>query len=187
MRNLLIAIGLLALTGLTGCDWWSKPAPPVAVTCHCAPPLRGSVAPPAAASARAERTRTYRRHAYHSHRYHRHGHRWHKRYAEGSMDIYNYSSHSRSYGESHYGGYAYGYGHGYGYSYRGRRHGHHHGDRRHERGFRGATQVWADGYGRRHLYDRSAVRHYVYQARVRRAQGPERLDPWHGYNDDWDW
>ena len=186
MRKLLIAIGLLALTGLTGCDWFDKPAP-VAVTCHCAPPLRGTVAPPPpAASAHVERTRTYRRYAYRGHRYSRHrryGYRWHKRYAEGSLDIYNYSSHSRS-----YGGYAYGYGYDYGH-----RHGHRHHERGfrghggHERGFRASTRVWADGYDRRHIYDRSAVRHYVYQARVRRAQEPDRLDPWRGYNDDWDW
>jgi len=182
MRKVLIAIGLLACTGLAGCDEWdrltgtTKAAP---VACNCAAPIRGArdveiertvrLAPPRQRSARHHATRRY---AY------GHAHSWHESYAERSVDIYGYSSHSQS-----YGAHGSAYGERYGYS-----EGHGHGGACCERG--GATEessgVWADGYGRRHRTDQSAVSHYSYEAHQRALETPERLDPWHGYNDDWD-
>jgi len=185
MRKVLIAIGLLACTGLAGCDVWDKltstpkPAP---VTCNCAPPIRGArdveiertvrLAPP---HQRTARHHSYRRYAY------GHAHSWHESYAERSVDIYGYSSQSQS--SSAHG---YGTSEGYGYS---ESHGHV-GDccgQDEHRGYAEASSgVWADGYGRRHRYDQSAVSHYSYEAQERAKETPERLDPWHGYNDDWD-
>lgn len=165
MRRVLLAIGLLAATGLAGCDrWdalWNKPAPqPVAVTCQCAPPIRGTVAPASAAAAESHAS-VHRRAA--------HGYRYGHRYAGRSEDIYNYSSPSRG----SYGG-ASGYGEE-GYGYRSRQEGT--GER---------ARAWEDGYGRRHLYDAGEASYYEEQSHARVAQTPERLDPWHGYDDDWD-
>ena len=166
MRKLLIAIGLLAAAGLTGCNNNdSQPAPPkpASTSCNCTIPVQPAAAAPAARQQHVATTR----HRWH----HRHmagyayGHRWHKRYAERAVDIYNYSS--ASHGTDTY---------------------HHdfHGADHAEGQYGDTTRVWADGYGRRHIYDESAVAHYVYQARERVAQSRTRFDPWHGYDDDWD-
>lgn len=205
MRKLAIAMGLLGCLGLTGC-WWQSPPPPspLTVTCHCAAPIRGSVATAAAAPVRQARPRHHYAHYAHSsrgHRYYVRGSRrydWHKREAERSVDSYGYSSHSRryssrsdgtdSYGTGHYGS---GYATGRAYRYGAEGHGGgaccESGSSAQESRFSQSTRVWADGYGRRHIYDQSAARHYAYQARQRIAQTPERLAPWHGYDDDWDW
>lgn len=187
MRKISLLLALGACIALTGCDWWhSKPAQPVTVNCNCRPPIRGALTAPPPVQHTARRTvyrRSYRRHraahyAYAYHRHYAHGSRrylWHKRNAEASMDIYGYSSSSHV-SSSH--GYGRAYGHGYGESCCGEG-----GLRAH---YGATTRVWADGYGRRHIYDESAVKHYVYQAHQRRAQESERLDPWHGYNDDWE-
>ena len=149
MRKLPLLIVVLACLSLTGCDWWdhlwgtTPPKPPV-VVCRCAPALRGSVAPAPKPVARRAR---------HRHRHHAR-YAWHKRDAERSVDIYDYSSRSRAHRERP----------------------------EHARN----AHIWADGYGRRHLYDDSAVAHYTYEAHQRHAQQAQRLDPWHGYNDDWD-
>lgn len=45
------------------------------------------------------------------------------------------------------------------------------------------THVWIDGYGRRHVYDDSAVAHYAYQNYQLAAHTPERLAPWTGYHE----
>lgn len=177
MQKALFTAGLLALTGLSGCGVWDriveppKPAPtPSVATCPCAPALRGVEAAP------VEAPRAARRESHHAGRhyaaYTAHGYRWQRRYAESSVDIYDYSSAS-----SHYGAHHYGY-----------REDVPHGVRGGEEGgqFGGSTRVWADGYGRRHIYDQSAVAHYSYQAQTRDEQRATRQDPWHGYNDDWD-
>lgn len=183
MRKIPLLLGLLACTALTGCDWWHK-APPQHVTCHCTAPAPMAAAPVDVAPARTAmrgsdytRERRVRRHHYrhYAHRHHYDGYRWHKRQAERSVDIYGYSSASRSYGGGSAHGYAYGYGSGHGGDCCGG----------HARGRSGTTRVWADGYGRRHIYDESAVRHYAWQAHVRRKGEGARLDPWHGYDDDW--
>lgn len=156
MRKALVAIGLLAATGLTGCDWWNKPAPqPVAVTCQCAPPIRGTLAP---AAVQRETGRA-------SHRYAAHRDRRYERYAESSADIYGYSSESHSYGEGYGGGGTYGES---------------------EERFRDSARVWEDGYGRRHLYDAGEAGYYADQSHRRFAETQARLDPWHGYDDDWE-
>lgn len=182
MRKVLIAIGLLACASLTGCDVWDRltatqtPAP---VACNCTAPIRGArdveiertvrLAPPRQHSASRQ---SYRRYSHGS------SHAWHKSYAERSVDIYGYSSQSQSYGAhgSVYGeSYGYSEGHGHGGDCCG------HGEYAEE-----SSGVWADGYGRRHRTDQSAVSHYSWMARQRAKETPERLDPWHGYNDDWD-
>lgn len=161
MRKLALLIGLLAITGLTGCDWFSKPKPqPVVVTCKCAAPaMRGSIEPPAVAAPARREAHRYSRYHHDRHRYAHNGSRydWHKRDAERSVDRYDYSSHSHRYGEEGEGRAA------------------------------GTTRIWTDGYGRRHVYDVSAERHYAYQTHIARAQEAERLSPWHGYDDDWDY
>lgn len=178
MRTVLIAIGLLACAAaLTGCDEWDRltaPPKPQAVTCNCAPPMRG------ARDVEIERTVRLappRQHdaSRHSDRGYSHGssHAWHRSYAERSVDIYGYASRSQSYGA---------HGRGDGEAYGGECCG---GDA-HAAAAAQSSGVWADGYGRRHRYDRSAVRHYRWMARQRAKESPERLDPWHGYNDDWD-
>ncbi len=185
MRTLPLLLALAATTALTGCDLWHKPPPPkpVTVTCNCNPPIRGSRDVEIERTVRetpAPRRAHYRGHGYRhyasGHRYYRgHRYQWHQREAERAVEIYNYSSSSHSYGSGH-SGYGYGYG-GHGSACCG--------DDRLRAGE--STRVWADGYGRRHIYDQSAVRHYSYQAHVARAQEADRLDPWHGYDDDWDW
>lgn len=182
MRTVLIAIGLVAcIAALTGCDVWDKltssPKPQV-VTCNCAPPIRGS------RDVTVERTERFapppRRYARHSYRRiaHSSSYAWHRSYSERSVDIYNYSSPSQGSGAHGYAtgeGYEYGYGHGGCCDHRG------------GQGYaEAASGVWADGYGRRHRTDQSAVRHYTYEAHQRALETPQRLDPWHGYNDDWD-
>ena len=178
MRKLPLLIGLLACTALTGCDWWHK-APPQAVACHCTAPV---AAPAQTETTRELRSSQYaatgeryatppsyrpvRRHAgtrhrssqyaYRHHAFRQHGYNWSERQAERSVDSYGYSSSSRSYGGS---GYGYGYGRG----------GDCCGGGAGGAQFSGTTRVWADGYGRRHIYDQSAVRHYAYQAHVRRT------------------
>lgn len=192
MRTLTLALGLLTSLALTGCDFWHKPPPPkpVTVNCNCAAP---AAAPAAVASEDTPRVQPVRHRRHHgAHRGYRahygHGSRryeWHKRYAERSVDIYNYSSSSQ-----HYGAHGYAHGEAYGYGAYGEGHGAggccEHGGRRAGR-FGETKRVWADGYGRRHIYDESARRHYAYQARQRIAQTPDRLDPWHAYDEDWDW
>ncbi|MDE2014107.1 MAG: hypothetical protein KGJ75_14380 [Alphaproteobacteria bacterium] len=174
MRKAFLVIGLAALAGLSGCDVWDRivePPKPAVVTCQCAPALPATPAPaPAPRLARTVRHHAYRRYA--ANQYAGSSYRWHRRYAESGVDIYDYSSASSHYGHSHYG----------------EDHGEHYGVRQDKEGdhFTGNTRVWADGYGRRHIYDQSAVAHYAYQARVRAEQGHSRRDPWHGYNDDWD-
>ena len=195
MRTVLIAIGLLVCAAaLTGCDVWDKltgssPAPqPPAVACNCAPPIRGArdvetertvrVAPPRRHDTRHQ---VYHRYAY------GHAHSWHESDAERSVDIYGYSSQSQSSSAHGYGhGEAYGYSEEYGYSEAHRRGGACCGDDAHGGYAEESSGVWADGYGRRHRYDQSAVSHYAYDAHERAKETPERLDPWHGYNDDWD-
>jgi hypothetical protein len=210
MRKFPLLIGLLACIPLAGCNWWPghKPAPQrVTVTCHCEPPIRGAAG--AAPVARHERHADHRRrrsarhtahrYAYHSHRYARGSRRylWNTRRAEASVDRYNYSSASRRYGRHRHGhatGYAGGYSQGW-HAYGSGRHesqraygsdsgyAHHRAlQRRYGRG----AHIWVDGFGRRHIYDQSAVRYYSYQVHMQRKLLPERLDPWHGYNDDWD-
>ncbi len=165
MQKALLAIGLLALTGLSGCDVWNRivePPKPAAVTCPCAPAQPAAELPAPAAAPRV--ARAVRHHA--GRRYATRGYRWHERYAESSVDVYGYSSGSRSYGGE--------YGAGHEAVPGGEGH------------FTSSTRVWADGYGRRHIYDQSAVAHYAYQAHVRAAQHASRRDPWHGYDDSWD-
>lgn len=171
MRAAPLLLGLLACTALTGCDWWDR-ALPAQARCHCtAPvPVAAAPAPPLRQAQYAEReTGAYRGHAYRHHR----RHDWHRREAERSVDIYGYSSSSQGYAGS---GYGYGADHDNGCC----------GDDEWHARDGETTRIWADGYGRRHLYDESAVRHYAYQAHVRRRDEPARLDPWHGYDDDWD-
>ena len=165
MQKALLAIGLLALTGLSGCDVWDRivePPRPAAVTCPCAPAQAAAEVPAPAAAPRVAR---HERH-YAARGYAARGYRWHERYAESSVDVYGYSSGSQSYG-AEYGGAPEGVPEGEGH-------------------FTGSTRVWADGYGRRHIYDQSAVAHYAYQAHMRDEQRATRLDPWHGYDDSWD-
>ncbi len=160
MRKALFVIGLLAATGLTGCDWWDKPAPqPVVVTCQCAPPLRGSndVWVKKVTRINPVPDRHYADSG--------HGYRRHDSYAERSVDTYGYSSESRGYGE--------GYGRGESYGEAGER-------------SRASARAWEDGYGRRHLYDAGEANYYSDQSYQRIAETPARLDPWHGYDDDWE-
>ncbi|MDE3117111.1 MAG: hypothetical protein KGL26_16035 [Pseudomonadota bacterium] len=172
MQKALLAIGLLALTGLSGCDVWDRivePPKPAAVTCPCAPALRAAEVPAPLAAPRAARSERH----YATRRDAAHGYRWQRRYAESSIDIYDYSSASSRYGAHHYGD---------------RRDEHYGVHQQGEEGrqFGEGTRIWADGYGRRHIYDQSAVAHYVDQAQVRAEETPSRLDPWHGYDDNWD-
>jgi len=171
MQKALFAIGILALAGLSGCGVWDRivePPKPAVVTCPCAPALRGAETPAAAPAPRvAQHDSRYAHRRYAA--YTAHSYRWQRRYAESSVDIYDYSSASSHYGARHYGD----------------REGVPHGVRGGEEGgqFGGSTRVWADGYGRRHIYDQSAVAHYTYQAQTRDEQRATRQDPWHGYDD----
>lgn len=192
MRTVLIAIGLAACAAaLTGCGLWDRltaPPKPQTVVCRCAPALRGARDVATEGTAQRAPVRRYARHHHYRHHYRHYAgsnaYRWKKRYAERSVDVYNYTSHAR-----HSGAYGYARGEGYGYRYGYGYHGHYgHGWHipRRDHHYGSTTRVWADGYGRRHIYDESAVRHYIYAAHQRARQLPERLDPWHGYNDDWD-
>lgn len=196
MRKLPLLLGLLACIPLAGCNWWPghEPAPQrVIVTCHCTPPIRGAVGETRTRAAEAHayrRTRhSDRRYAHHyaydSHHDARGSRRyiWHKREAEASVDRYGYSSSSRSYGSSTHGD-SYSAGHGESRMSYGGSDDAGHGDLQGRTG--SDMRVWSDGYGRRHLYDQSAVRHYSYDAHMRQKETPARLDPWHFYNDDWD-
>jgi hypothetical protein len=181
MRKISLLIALTATLALTGCHWWpGQKAERVVVRCNCA-----SAQHPARIVRRVRPVQTVTRHRYqrlaHMRHHRANSHRgsrryiWHKRQAEAAVDAYGYSSSSHvSQSATQAGSEATM-------------------QRQTARADQGAMQahygsqprVWADGYGRRHIYDQSAVRHYTYEAHMRQKQGPARRDPWHGYDDDW--
>jgi hypothetical protein len=196
MRKISLLIALTAALALTGCHWWpGQKAERVVVRCNCTGAqhrtARGRIVRrvrPAHTLTRHRYRRVARLHhrsmrsQYHSARHQRANSRagsrryiWHKRQAEAAVDAYGYSSSShvshsamQASGDTMMQSRAAHARHGAMPAHYG-----------------GQTRVWADGYGRRHIYDQSAVRHYAYEAHMRKKQGPARRDPWHGYDDDW--